>query len=172
MIGAARPSIADPYMPKKIESGDIDDIRECIGCNVCVTGDHTMTPIRCTQNPTMGEEWRKGWHPEAIPPRSGSDTFLIVGAGPSGLECARLLGRRGYTVHLAEASEQLGGRVTREARLPGLSAWARVRDYRLNQLHKMQNVQMLRGSRVTAGGVVGCVGLPRRVPPTPPARGR
>jgi dimethylamine/trimethylamine dehydrogenase len=154
MIGAARPSIADPFLPKKIESGDIDDIRECIGCNVCVTGDYTMTPIRCTQNPTMGEEWRKGWHPEAIPPRSGSDTFLIVGAGPSGLECARLLGRRGYTVHLAEASEQLGGRVTREARLPGLSAWARVRDYRLNQLHKMQNVQMLRGSRVTADEVL------------------
>lgn len=154
MIGAARPSIADPFLPKKIESGDIDDIRECIGCNVCVTGDYTMTPIRCTQNPTMGEEWRKGWHPEAIPPRSGSDTFLIVGAGPSGLECARLLGRRGYAVHLAEASEQLGGRVTREARLPGLSAWARVRDYRLNQLNKLQNVEMLRGSRVTAGEVL------------------
>jgi dimethylamine/trimethylamine dehydrogenase len=154
MIGAARPSIADPFLPKKIESGDIDDIRECIGCNVCVTGDYTMTPIRCTQNPTMGEEWRKGWHPEGIPPRSGSDTFLIVGAGPSGLECARLLGRRGYSVHLAEASEQLGGRVTREARLPGLSAWARVRDYRLNQLNKLQNVQMLRGSRVTAGDVL------------------
>src|SRR6202795_1434092 len=154
MIGAARPSIADPFLPTKIESGDIDDIRECIGCNVCVTGDYTMTPIRCTQNPTMGEEWRKGWHPEAIPPRSGSDTFLIVGAGPSGLECARLLGRRGYIVHLAEASEQLGGRVTREARLPGLSAWARVRDYRLNQLNKLQNVEILRGSRVTAGDVL------------------
>jgi dimethylamine/trimethylamine dehydrogenase len=154
MIGAARPSIADPFLPKKIESGDIDDIRECIGCNVCVTGDYTMTPIRCTQNPTMGEEWRKGWHPEAVPPRTGHDSFLIVGAGPSGLECARLLGRRGYTVHLAEAGEYLGGRVTRESRLPGLSAWARVRDYRLNQLNKLQNVEILRGSRVIPGEVL------------------
>jgi dimethylamine/trimethylamine dehydrogenase len=154
MIGAARPSIADPFLPKKIEKGDIDDIRECIGCNVCVTGDYTMTPIRCTQNPTMGEEWRKGWHPETVPPCSGSDSFLIVGAGPSGLECARVLGQRGYSVHLAEATEQLGGRVTRESRLPGLGAWIRVRDYRLNQLNKMQNVQMLRGSRVTAGEVL------------------
>ena len=154
MIGAARPSIADPFLPKKIENGDIDDIRECIGCNVCVTGDHTMTPIRCTQNPTMGEEWRKGWHPEAIPPRTGEDTFLVIGGGPSGLECARLLGRRGYTVHLAEAAEQPGGRVTRESRLPGLAAWARVRDYRLNQLNKMQNVEILRGSRVTADEIV------------------
>jgi dimethylamine/trimethylamine dehydrogenase len=154
LIGAARPSIADPFLPNKIRNGDIDDIRECIGCNVCVTGDHTMTPIRCTQNPTMGEEWRKGWHPENVPARSGSDSFLIVGAGPSGLECARLLGRRGYTVHLAEATEQLGGRVTREARLPGLSAWGRVRDYRLNQLNKMQNVEILRASPVTAGEVL------------------
>ena len=154
MIGAARPSIADPFLPKKIENGDIDDIRECIGCNVCVTGDYTMTPIRCTQNPTMGEEWRKGWHPEVIPPRTGEDSFLVIGAGPSGLECARLLGRRGYTVHLAEAGEQLGGRVTRESRLPGLAAWARVRDYRLNQLNKMQNVEILRGSRVTADDVL------------------
>ena len=153
-IGAARPSIADPFLPKKIESGDIDDIRECIGCNVCVTGDYTMTPIRCTQNPTMGEEWRKGWHPEAIPPRTGSDSFLIVGAGPAGLECARLLGRRGYAVSLAEAGEQLGGRVTREARLPGLAAWARVRDYRSNQLNKMQNVEIYRGSPVTAEQVL------------------
>ena len=153
-IGAARPSIADPFLPKKIESGDVDDIRECIGCNVCVTGDYTMTPIRCTQNPTMGEEWRKGWHPEAIPPRTGSDSFLIVGAGPTGLECARLLGRRGYGVSLAEAGEQLGGRVTQEARLPGLAAWARVRDYRLNQLNKMQNVEIYRGSPVTAEQVL------------------
>jgi dimethylamine/trimethylamine dehydrogenase len=154
MIGAARPSIADPFLPKKIENGDTDDIRECIGCNVCVTGDHTMTPIRCTQNPTMGEEWRKGWHPETVPPRSGDDAFLIVGAGPCGLECARVLGHRGYSVHLAEAGEHLGGRVTRESRLPGLAAWARVRDYRVNQLNKMQNVQILRGSRVSADEVL------------------
>jgi dimethylamine/trimethylamine dehydrogenase len=154
MIGAARPSIADPFLPKKIENGDIDDIRECIGCNVCVTGDYTMTPIRCTQNPTMGEEWRKGWHPEAVTPRSGDDSFLVIGAGPSGLECARVLGLRGYSVHLAEAGEQLGGRVARESRLPGLAAWARVRDYRVNQLNKMQNVEILRGSRVTAGQIL------------------
>src|SRR3546814_8781261 len=67
MIGAARPSIADPFLPKKIEEGRAEDIRECIGCNICVSGDFTITPIRCTQNPTMGEEWRKGWHPEIVP---------------------------------------------------------------------------------------------------------
>jgi dimethylamine/trimethylamine dehydrogenase len=153
-IGAARPSIADPFLPRKIETGDVDDIRECIGCNICVSGDYTMSPIRCTQNPTMGEEWRKGWHPETVPPGSGTDTFLIVGAGPAGLECARILGQRGYPVHIVEAREQWGGRATREAALPGLASWIRVRDYRVNQLRKTRNVEMIRGSRVTAEEII------------------
>jgi dimethylamine/trimethylamine dehydrogenase len=154
MIGAARPSIADPFLPRKIESGEQDDIRECIGCNICVSGDYTMTPIRCTQNPTMGEEWRKGWHPERLPPRTADDAFLIVGAGPAGLECARVLGRRGHAVVLAEATAELGGRVAREARLPGLAAWVRVRDYRVQQLNKMSTVEICRGSPVTADQVL------------------
>ena len=88
-IGAARPSIADPFLPKKIEEGRLDDIRECIGCNICVSGRlHVDVPIRCTQNPTMGEEWRRGWHPERIPPKKSDDRVLVVGAGPAGLEAA------------------------------------------------------------------------------------
>ena len=72
-IGAARPSIADPFLPKKIEEGRPEDIRECIGCNICYVGDGKGFPIRCTQNPTMSEEWRRGWHPEVLQPR-GSDS--------------------------------------------------------------------------------------------------
>ncbi len=68
-IGAARPSIADPFLPKKIEEGRFDDIRECIGCNICVTGDMTQSISRCTQNPAFMEEWRKGWHPERSRPK-------------------------------------------------------------------------------------------------------
>src|SRR5262249_54811344 len=150
LIGAARPSIADPFLPRKIEQGELDDIPECIGRNICVSGDMTSTPIRCTQNPTMGEEWRKGWHPEILPARRSDDAVLVVGAGPAGLECARALGQRGYQVHLAEAGDDLGGRVSAESRLPGLAAWARVRDHRVAQLHKLANVAIYRGSRMTA----------------------
>ena len=152
-IGAARPSIADPFLPRKIEEGRPEDIRECIGCNICVSGDFTITPIRCTQNPTMGEEWRKGWHPEIIPAKGSDDAVLVVGAGPAGLECARALGQRGYHVHLAEAGEELGGRVSREARLPGLAEWARVRDHRLQQIGKMANVEVFPASRLTADDI-------------------
>ncbi|MDK1039411.1 MAG: FAD-dependent oxidoreductase [Actinomycetota bacterium] len=141
LVGAARPSIADPFLPQKIAEGREDEIRECIGCNICYTGDQTGTPIRCTQNPTMGEEWRKGWHPEVIPPKGSDSTVLIVGGGPAGLEAAVALGKRGYDVMLAEARRELGGRVSLESQLPGLNQWARVTEWRLNQIAKLSNVE-------------------------------
>ncbi len=153
-IGAARPSIADPFLPRKIEEGRLDDIRECIGCNICYVGDGKSVPIRCTQNPTIGEEWRRGWHPEKIDAKGSDAKVLIVGAGPAGLEAARALGQRGYPVMLAEARRELGGRVTREAALPGLSEWARVRDYRVQQLETMANVEIFRESELGADDVL------------------
>jgi len=155
LIGCARPSIADPFLPRKVEEGRNDDIRECIGCNICVSGDNTISPIRCTQNPSMGEEWRKDWHPERIAPARSDARILVVGAGPAGLEAARALGERGYAVTLAEARKELGGRVTREARLPGLAEWARVRDWRVGQIRKLPNVDVYRDSTLTGEDVLG-----------------
>lgn len=153
-IGAARPSIADPFLPRKIDEGRIDDIRECIGCNICVTGDMTMSLSRCTQNSSFMEEWRKGWHPERIRPKASDSKVLVVGAGPAGLSAAHKLGLRGYEVALAEAGTELGGRVARECRLPGLSAWGRVRDYRQGQIQKMTNVEIYRSSRLAASDIL------------------
>ena len=153
-IGCARPSIADPFLPKKVEEGRIEDIRECIGCNMCIAGDMTMSISRCTQNPTFMEEWRKGWHPERVQPKGDSESVLIVGAGPAGLEAARALGLRGYQVAIAEAGTELGGRVARECKLPGLSAWGRVRDYRQYQISQMQNVGVYFDSRLSADDIL------------------
>ena len=150
MIGAARPSIADPFLPRKVEEGRIEDIRECIGCNICVSADYHQIPMRCTQNPTVGEEWRKGWHPERIAAAHAGESVLVVGGGPAGLEAARALGQRGYAVTLAEAGGELGGRVTREGALPGLGEWRRVVDYRRYQIGQMANVETYLESRLTA----------------------
>ena len=153
-IGAARPSIADPFLPSKINQGRVEDIRECIGCNICVAGDMTHTRARCTQNPTMGEEWRKGWHPERIPVSGSEDNVLIVGGGPAGLECARALGQRGYAVTLAEAGTALGGRILGESRLPGMASYQRVVDHRLAAFHKLPNVETYLASNLSAEEVM------------------
>ncbi len=153
-IGAARPSIADPFLPQKVEQGRIDEIRECIGCNICVMADSVNAPIRCTQNPTMGEEWRRGWHPEIIAPKGNEDDALVIGAGPAGLECAMQLAKRGYQVTLAESSTELGGRVLSESRLTGLGAWGRVADHRTHDLRQRGNVQIFTQSRMGAEEVL------------------
>ena len=154
MIGAARPSIADPFLPNKIKAGRHEDIRECIGCNICVTGDTRFVPIRCTQNPTMGEEWRRGWHPENIAPKKSTDEILIVGAGPAGLEAARALGQRGYHVILTDAKREAGGRVALESALPNLNEWRRVIDWRLTQIQKIPNIYFYPSSPMTAKDIL------------------
>ncbi|MFN8185931.1 MAG: hypothetical protein U0R69_02505 [Gaiellales bacterium] len=156
LIGGARPSIADPFLPRKIEEGRLDEIRECIGCNVCVSRwEIGGPPLICTQNATAGEEYRRGWHPEKFTKAANADRdVLVVGAGTAGMECARVLGLRGMCrVHLVDAAPELGGYVGWVSRLPGLGEWARVASYRRIQLDKLRNVEVVTGLRLDAKGV-------------------
>jgi dimethylamine/trimethylamine dehydrogenase len=116
----------------------LEDIRECIGCNICVSKFQQGGQIMCTQNVTIGEEYRRGWHPEKFTTTKSPCSVLIVGAGPAGMECARVLGERGYTVHLREAERELGGHWKSIATLPRLAEWARVISYREIQLRKLK----------------------------------
>ena len=154
LIGGARPSIADPYLPNKIKEGRIEDIRECIGCNICVASDAYSVPLMCTQNPTISQEWRRGWHPEKIPATRTTKKALIVGSGPAGLECALTLARAGVEVTVAERDSEFGGRVRLEGGLLGLSAWKRVMDYRLYQLRQLPNVSLYAESEITEENIV------------------
>lgn len=157
IIGAARPAIADPFIPAKIQAGRGDDIRECIGCNICVSRfNNGGGRIVCTQNATVGEEYRRGWHPEKFNPSTRSqEPVLIVGAGPAGLECARVLGERGFeNVHLVERDTHVGGHVNWVAELPGLRTWRRVVEYREAQLAKLSNVTVVTGKTMTVDDVI------------------
>ncbi len=152
LIGAARPSIADPFLPKKIEEGLYGEIRECIGCNVCIMKAEWGNHIGCTQNATAGEEYRRGWHPEKFEPAANADNdVLVVGAGPAGLECAIVLGKRGFRrVHLVDAAPEIGGVMRWIPRLPGLGEWARFLNWRAVQLDKLRNVEVITQSELTA----------------------
>ncbi len=149
LIGGARPSIADPFLPAKINEGREGEIRECIGCNLCISSWHDGVWVRCTQNPTAGEEWRRGWHPEKVA-RDAKGSALVIGGGPAGLEAALVLARRGMEVSVAEAEREFGGRLLWESSLPGLRQWFRVIDYRLGQLQAMANVRLFPESPMTA----------------------
>ena len=153
-IGGARPSIADPFLPKKVKEGRPEDIRECIGCNVCIAYFHLMAPIACTQNATAMEEYRRGWHPEQFEPAPDPCSVLVVGAGPAGLECARVLGMRGFEVHLVEAGTEVGGQMRDVARYPGLAEWGRVVAWREAQIAKLANVEIHCNARLDADGVL------------------
>jgi dimethylamine/trimethylamine dehydrogenase len=169
IIGAARPSISDPFLPKKIEEGRPEDIRECIGCNQCISRwEIGGPPMVCTQNATAGEEYRRGWHPEKFSRAANADKgVLVVGAGPSGMECAMVLGKRQMSaVHLVEADKEIGGCVNWISKLGhsdgkenlfrgtarGLGEWARITNYR--QLDKLRNVEVHLNSRLSAQDVL------------------
>jgi dimethylamine/trimethylamine dehydrogenase len=156
LIGSARQAIADPFLPRKIAAGRLDEIRECTGSNVCILREETFNHLGCVQNATAGEEYRRGWHPESFPAAADPGrSVLIVGAGPAGMECAVVLGKRGFTaVHLVEADPEIGGRLRWARQLPTLGDWGRITDWRAVQLARLPGVQVITGRRLTAAEVL------------------
>jgi dimethylamine/trimethylamine dehydrogenase len=156
LIGAARPAIADPFLPQKIRDGRLDEIRECTGANLCILRSETFRHVSCIQNATAGEEYRRGWHPEVFAPVDDpSRAVLVIGGGPAGMECAMVLGRRGLdAVHLVEAEDDLGGKLRWTRRLPTLGDWGRVVDHRVIGLGALPNVEVITGRRLGVADVL------------------
>ncbi len=115
LVSIVRGQIADPHLARKAMEGRADDVRGCISCNQMCWGRRSRDYwISCLINPSVGREWEWGGDRfvRAETPRS----VLVVGAGPAGLEAARVAAERGYTVEIVEASGHIGG----QFRLAGL----------------------------------------------------
>lgn len=109
LIGMTRAQIADPHLVNKIASGDEDRIRPCVGANYCLDAIYQSGDAKCIHNPAAGREQTLV---HEIGRRSESPRrAVVIGAGPAGLEAARVLGARGHQVVLFEANDHVGGQV-------------------------------------------------------------
>jgi 2,4-dienoyl-CoA reductase-like NADH-dependent reductase (Old Yellow Enzyme family) len=116
LVGMTRAQIADPHLVAKITVGQEDRIRPCIGASYCLDAIYDSGDTKCIHNPATGRELQI---PHIITPTIGRRRkAVIVGAGPAGLEAARVLGERGHDVALFEASDQPGGQIRLAASNP------------------------------------------------------
>lgn len=121
VIGMTRALLADPEFPRKLAQGRDAEIRKCIACNTCigkVIHAEVKTPL-CAVNPVVGHE--RKW--AATRPAARRKRVVVIGAGPAGLEAARVAGERGHTVTLVERSDEVGGLMRIAARAPRREAF-------------------------------------------------
>ncbi len=127
LIGMTRGHMADPHIVRKIESGEEDRIRPCVGAGYCLDRLHAKGEALCLHNPATG---REGALPHMVQPSSASkNRVVVVGAGPAGLEAARVCASRGHQVSVLEAGNEVGGqlllasKVARRKELLSIIGW-------------------------------------------------
>ena len=130
MVGMTRAHMADPHIVKKIKQGREGDIRPCVGATYCLDRIYQGAPALCIHNPSTGREAEL---PHDIEPADTRRRFVIVGAGPAGLEAAQVAARRGHKVTVFEAADQPGGQVRLTAQTPRKSEMIGIIDWRMAQ---------------------------------------
>lgn len=138
MIVLGRPLLADPELPRKVQRGEVSDIRPCVAClEGCWNRLASGVPASCAINPQANRETEVPLYPAAV-----SRKALVVGGGPAGMEAARVLALRGHSVTLVDASDALGGKY-RFASLSGFKdADAELVRWYIGQMEKL-GVQVL-----------------------------
>jgi 2,4-dienoyl-CoA reductase-like NADH-dependent reductase (Old Yellow Enzyme family) len=129
LVGMTRAHIADPHIVAKINAGDEDRIRPCVGASYCLDEIYQSRDAKCVHNPSTGREDRL---PHKVPAATGTPRkAVVVGAGPAGLEAARVLGERGHRVVVLEASDTAGGQIRLAASSPRRRDLIGIVDWRL-----------------------------------------
>lgn len=165
MVGMTRAQIADPHMVIKIRDGREDQIKQCVGANYCIDRQYNGLDVLCVQNAATSREQTM---PHIIPKTTGAKRkVVVVGAGPAGLEAARVARERGHDVVLFEKQAQVGGQVNLAAKAPqreqmaGIIRWFDLETQRLGvdrRLNTEADVSMVMDERpdivvLATGGV-------------------
>jgi N-methyl-L-proline demethylase len=137
LVGMTRAHIADPHLVRKIIEKREDDIRPCVGATYCLDRIYQGGDAYCIHNPASGRELKM---PHVIAPAETQKKVVIVGAGPAGLEAARVASLRGHDVTVFEAASQAGGQVRLTARTKRRAEMIGIIDWRVQQCAK-QNVK-------------------------------
>ncbi|ODM42305.1 N-methyl-L-proline N-demethylase HpbA [Cereibacter johrii] len=134
MVGMTRAHLADPHLVRKIVEGREDDIRPCVGANYCLDRIYQGGMALCLHNPSSGREIEQ---PHEIAPAPVKKRITVVGAGPAGLEAARVAGSRGHAVTVFEAASEAGGQVRLTARQERRREMMSIVGWRLDQCEKL-----------------------------------
>ncbi|NJS37894.1 MAG: FAD-dependent oxidoreductase [Rhodobacteraceae bacterium] len=134
MVGMTRAHMADPHIVQKIMAGQEDTIRPCVGATYCLDRIYQGGMALCIHNPSTGRESEQ---PHAIAPAPVAKKVVIVGAGPAGLEAARVAGERGHEVMVFEAAAQPGGQVLLTARTPRRREMIGIIDWRMAECTRL-----------------------------------
>ncbi len=135
MVGMTRALMADPHIVRKVFSREEDSIRPCVGASYCIDRIYEGNEALCIHNPATG---REATLPHTITRSDGPHRrVVVVGAGPAGLEAARVAAERGHAVVLLEATERAGGQVLLIARNPRRRELIGVVDWRMAQLERL-----------------------------------
>ena len=166
MVGMTRPHLADPHIANKVADGREQDIRPCVGATYCLDRIYEGHEALCIHNPATG---REATIPHLVPVTTGEvKSCVVVGAGPAGLEAARVLAARGHVVTVLEAADQAGGqvrlaaRVKRRAELIGIVDWRMAQcdaagvTFRFNTFAEVSDIEALNPDVV----IIATGGLP------------
>jgi 2,4-dienoyl-CoA reductase-like NADH-dependent reductase (Old Yellow Enzyme family) len=134
LVGMTRALMADPYLPLKTATGREDQIRPCVGANMCIDSIYTSGAAYCIHNPSTGRELDV---PQVVAPAPAARRVAVVGGGPAGLEAARVLGERGHDVNLFEANSRVGGQLALAAMSPRRRDLQGIIDWRSQELERL-----------------------------------